>query len=120
MSVVVSEKVDHKLDLLVKELKRYHVCVAGIQETKWFGKDVWSAVDCCTFLHSGRPLPEGDAVMHRGEGVGIFLDSMASEAWRQAGEVWKAISSRIVLARLIGLEVAVNILVIRGHLLMLL
>ena len=45
-------------------------------------------------------MPEGDAVAHRGEGVGIFLDSMASEAWRQAGEVWKAISSRIVLARL--------------------
>ena len=100
VSVAVSGNVDRKLDLLVKELKRYHVCVAGIQETKWFGKDVWPAVDGCTFLHSGRPLPEGDAVAHRGEGVGIFLDSMASKAWRQAGEVWKAISSRIVLARL--------------------
>ena len=32
--MVVRENVEHKLDLLVKELKRYHVCIAGIQETK--------------------------------------------------------------------------------------
>ena len=32
--------VDRKLDLLVGELKRYRVSVAGIQETKWFGSDV--------------------------------------------------------------------------------
>ncbi len=36
-----SESVDRKLDLLVKELERYGVSVAGIQESKWFGKDVW-------------------------------------------------------------------------------
>ena len=29
--------VDRKLDLLVGELKRYRVSVAGVQETKWFG-----------------------------------------------------------------------------------
>ena len=32
--------VDRKLDLLVGELERYGVSVAGIQETKWFGSDV--------------------------------------------------------------------------------
>ena len=42
-------------------------------------------------------IVEGDAVAHRGEGVGMFLDSMASGAWKQAGEVWRA---RLVLARL--------------------
>ena len=31
--------VDRKLDLLVGELKGYGASVAGIQETKWFGKD---------------------------------------------------------------------------------
>ncbi len=31
---------DRKLDLVVGELKRYGVSVAGIQETKWFGRDV--------------------------------------------------------------------------------
>ena len=31
MNVVGSEMVDRKVDLLVKELKRYRICVAGIQ-----------------------------------------------------------------------------------------
>ena len=35
--------VDRKLDLVVRELKRYRVSVAGIQESKWFGNDVWQA-----------------------------------------------------------------------------
>ena len=37
--------VDRKLDLLVGELGRYGVSVAGIQETRWFGSDVWPAGD---------------------------------------------------------------------------
>ena len=48
---------DHKLDLLEKELRHYGVSVVTIQETKWFGKDVWQA-DGHTFLHSSRPLPK--------------------------------------------------------------
>ena len=32
--------VDCKLSLLVHELQRYCVTMAGIQETKWFGLDV--------------------------------------------------------------------------------
>ena len=38
-----TQTVDRKLDLMVKELRRYRVSVAGIQETKWFGTDVWPA-----------------------------------------------------------------------------
>ena len=68
--------------------------------TKWFGKDVWPTADGCMFLHSGRPLPERDAVTHRGEGVRILFNGVATEAWRQAGEVWKAVSSRIIMAKL--------------------
>ena len=65
--------VDRKLDLLVGELKRYGVSVAGIQETKWFGADVWPAAAGCVLLHSGRPVPNNNAeVMVRREGVGIF------------------------------------------------
>ena len=30
--------VNTKLDLLVRELKGYEISIAGIQETKWFGK----------------------------------------------------------------------------------
>ena len=90
---------DRKLDLLVSELRRYGVSVAAIQETKWFGKDVWQA-DRHTFLHSGRPLPKDGEPAVRNEGVGILLDERATAAWKEAGEVWNAISSRIVTARL--------------------
>ena len=44
--------VDRKLEFLVKELRRLGVAVAGIQETKWFGSDVWTA-DGYTLLHYG-------------------------------------------------------------------
>ena len=38
--------------------------------------------------------------MLRTEGVGIVLDPGMTAAWREAGEVWKTVSSRIVTARL--------------------
>ena len=63
-------QVDRKVDILVNELKRYGVSVAGVQETKWFGSDAWE-VDGYTFLHSGRRLPADGEVRMRGEGVGI-------------------------------------------------
>lgn len=53
-----SEAVDRKLNLLVLELKRCGVPVAGIQETKWIGRDVGpAAADGYTFLRSERSLP---------------------------------------------------------------
>ena len=91
--------VDRKLDLLVSELRRYGVSVVAIQETKWFGKVVWQA-DGHAFLHSGRPLPKDGEPAVRNEGVGILLDERATAAWKEVGEVWNAISSRIVTARL--------------------
>ena len=53
-----------------------------------------------TFLHSGRPLPVGEGPAVRKEGVGIALDERATAAWKEAGQVWNAVSSRIVTARL--------------------
>ena len=72
---VLSERsnvVDRKLDMLVRELKRYRVSVAGIQESRWFGKDIWPAADGYTFLHSGRPLPDSGYAATRNERVGIL------------------------------------------------
>ena len=90
---------DRKLDMLVRELRKYKVSVAGVQETKWFGSDVWTASGY-TFLHSGHPLPGNAEIATRREGVGIALDERATQAWKNAGEIWEAISSRIVVARL--------------------
>ena len=58
-------------------------------------------VDGCVVVHSGRPVPAADgAVLHR-EGVGIVLNPVMTMAWRNAGEVWNAVSSRIVTVRLL-------------------
>ena len=91
--------VDSKLDLLAKELRLYGIAIAAIQETKWFGSDVWQS-DGYTLLHSGRPLPGDEESGIRNEGVGIMLDENASAAWKEAGEAWEAVSSRIFTAQL--------------------
>ena len=54
-----------------------------------------------TILHSGHPvLAIGDTdTVERNEGVGIVLDPYLAETWRRAWEIWKGISSRIVMAR---------------------
>ena len=75
-------EVDRKLNLLVGEVKRYGISVAGIQETKWFGKDVWLAAEGFTFPHSGRPLPANGEDAACNEGVGIMLNPKATVAWR--------------------------------------
>ena len=56
--------------------------VAGIQEIKWFGNDVWTAGEYI-FLHFGRPLPDTDEFGVRNEGVGIALDKVAAKSWEE-------------------------------------
>ena len=91
--------VDRKLDILVRELKRHGISIAGIQETKWFGSDALPA-DGCTIVHSGRPLPSDQERGTRNEGIGIALNKKATAAWKNAGEVREAASSRVDMARL--------------------
>lgn len=64
--------IDSKLDFLVDEVKRYGVSIAAIQESKWFGSDVWPASEDFVFLHSGRPVPVNNEQAIRREGVGIL------------------------------------------------
>ena len=52
-----------------------------------------------TILHSGRTIPGDGDIIERNEGVGIVLDPLLADAWRRAGEVWKGVSSRIIMAR---------------------
>ena len=94
-----STSVDRKFDFLVHELRHYGVAIAAVQETKWFGTDVWTTKGYM-LLHSGRGLATGDAVVHRNEGVGILLDPAMTQAWRRGGESWSAVSSRLVVAHL--------------------
>ena len=92
--------VDRKIDLLVDELNKFRVDIAAIQETKWFGSDIW-LVGHSTFLHSGRKLPESGESCRRNEGVGILLNGEMTELWKRGGQQWNAVSSRIVTARIL-------------------
>eukprot|EP00117_Sycon_ciliatum_P027914 scpid27779/ scgid3366/ Craniofacial development protein 2; p97 bucentaur protein len=93
-------RVDRGLDFLSAELVKFRVGVAGIQETKWFGSDVWP-IGNCTFVHSGRPIPTGGEPARRNEGVGIWMNPEMSAAWQRGGEQWDPVSSRIVTARIL-------------------
>ena len=46
---------DRKVDLVVRELDRYVVEVAALQETKWFGRAVYQVRECCTGSRSTCP-----------------------------------------------------------------
>ena len=62
--------------MLVGEIERYGVSIAAIQETKWFGSDVWPVSGNFVFLHSGRPIPsDGEQAISTNEGVGILLNN---------------------------------------------
>ena len=89
--------VDRKVSLMVRELKKYEVSMTGISETKWFGQAVYE-VEGYTILHSGQPVPENSA-QFRSEGVGNVLNPAMVADWREAEE-WKAVSPRVIKARM--------------------
>ena len=99
----VKGSVDRKVVLLVWELRRYNIYAAGISETKWFSSNVYE-VEGHVVLHSGRELhvhvPKEGVSFQRSEGVGIVLGPKAAKAWRDGGEQWEPVSSRVVTARL--------------------
>ena len=90
--------VDRKASLMINELKQFKVNIAGISETKWFGAAVYE-VEGFRIFHSGRPIPESTPMV-RNEGVGIVLDPAMATSWRESGEVWEAVNSRIVSSHL--------------------
>ena len=88
---------DRKVDLIVREMRRYNVKVTTLQETKWFGSEVYRVAGSVV-LTSGREKPAQGATVKRGEGVEIMLTDWAIDAWKAAGRQWKACSSRAVSA----------------------
>ena len=90
---------DRGIDLVVHELNRYDVKAAALQETLWFGSNVYHVGESLV-LASGRPVPAAGEPMKRGEGVAIVLSGPAVSAWRAAGERWKSWSPRLISAHL--------------------
>ena len=83
----------------MRELMSFRMGITCISETKRFGKDVYE-IDGYTVLHSDHDIPGSGDALQCGEGVAIVLDPVLSVAWRDAGEVWTAVNSRFVSARL--------------------
>ena len=92
-----NEGEDRRIDLVIRELKRYQVVVAGLQETKWFSNAMYKVGESIV-LTAGRPTPSAGQTRQRGQCVAIVLSGPAVAAWKNGGEVWKAHSSRIVTA----------------------
>ena len=70
-----------------------------VSETKWFGQGVYK-VDGFVMVYSGRPLPGVDDPVMRNEVIGIVTSPAIAAAWRSSGECWRALSSRIMYARI--------------------
>lgn len=68
----VSVTDERKIDQVVSELDRYDIVVGALQETKWFGSEVYR-VGGSVVLTAGRDVPGGNEVRQRGEGVAIVL-----------------------------------------------
>ena len=90
---------ERKIDQVVSELNRYNVVVAALQETKWFGNEIYRVEDSVV-LTSGREVPEHVGSRQRGEGVAIVLLGPAVSAWKAGGSRWKAWSSRLITVSL--------------------
>lgn len=101
---------ERKIDQVVGEMCRYKIDVAALQETKWFGCEIYQ-VGHSMVLTAGRKVPEqtGD-VRQRGEGVAIVLSGPAINAWKAGGSRWKAWSSRLVSASLMVGKIKLHVL----------
>ena len=86
---------DRKIDLVIRELNRYDITVAALQETLWFGKHVY-LVGESVVITAGRETPQEHQAGQRGEGVAVVLTGPARAAWRAGGEQWASWGSRIV------------------------
>ena len=78
---------DRKIDLVIRELNRYNIVDAALQETPWFGKHVYQVGESVV-ITAGHETPQEYQVGQRGEGVTIVLAGPAKAAWRAGGEQW--------------------------------
>ena len=99
---------DKKINIVVSELRRYEIEVAGFQESKWFGKDIFRVEDAIV-LTSGRAIPTDD--FKRGEGVGVVLRGRAQQAFVAGGNQWSAVSSRVARCKLKFGDIWVHVVV---------
>ena len=95
----VAQAEDRRVDLVVRELSRYDVKVAALQETKRFGSGVYQVGENI-ILAAGKPVPELGEPVQRGEGMIPMLIDVAVRASKAAGGQWKMKSLQLVSAQL--------------------
>ena len=54
---------DRKIDLVIRELNRYNIVVAALQETLWFGKHVYQVGESVV-ITAGRETPQEYQIRH--------------------------------------------------------
>ena len=92
-------QVDRKVNLLVEVLRHFEINITGISEMKWFGQDVYEVIGF-VLVHSGMPISADGEPVQRNADVGILLNPAMAAAWRDSGECWRAVNSRIVSVRI--------------------
>ena len=55
---------DHRIDLLLRELGRYRIKIAALQETKWFADGEY-CMGKSVVLTAGQPIPEAGSIDRR-------------------------------------------------------
>ena len=88
---------DWRIDLVVRELDWYCVSVAGLQETRWFGNEIYEVGESVV-LTAGRPSPKPRQQIQRGEDVAIVLSGPAKTAWKAGGQQLSSWGSRLIKA----------------------
>ena len=70
---------------MMRELDRYGVIVAALQETKWMGSNVYQ-VGGSVVLATGRQVPGPGEPLQRGEGVTVSLWYSVDQLWGLGGK----------------------------------
>ncbi|XP_065197221.1 uncharacterized protein LOC135828726 [Sycon ciliatum] len=88
---------DRKINIVVREARRLGIETLGLQETKWFGNNVYNVEDAVV-VASGRPTPVENFA--RGEGVALVMRGRSALAFAAGGRQWTAVSSRVMVVKL--------------------
>ena len=73
----------------------YGVSLGALQETKWFGGNVYEVATWACSCDCGKPIPADDEPIQQGVGVTLMLMSFIQAAWKW-GRWLKTSSSRCV------------------------
>ena len=85
------------VDQIIHTMGQYNIKISALQETKWFGSNVYR-VAVAVLLTSDSNVPPSNEAMQRGEGVVLILLGDAIFSWEAGGKQWISWSARIVLA----------------------